>query len=146
MGEFSKEVNATFDSEFVKAMLNLKYTANYITTLNNKELEPHQISIAQYNILRILRGAKKPIPMKLVKKRMIEKSPNTTRLTDKLCDKELIERVRCEEDRRAVYVSITPKGLKLLSKIVFKEMPTRMQYLTKDELVLLNSLLDKIRD
>ncbi|MDO6738051.1 MarR family winged helix-turn-helix transcriptional regulator [Wenyingzhuangia sp. 2_MG-2023] len=145
MGEFSKEVNATFDSDYVKAMLNLKYTANYINTVTNKELEPYQISSAQYNILRILRGAKKPITMKLVKERMIEKSPNTTRLTDKLCEKELIERVRCENDRRAVYVSITEKGLQLLSQIVFAEIPKLMQQLTEEEAVLLNNLLDKVR-
>lgn len=145
MREFSKEVNATFDSDYVKAMLNLKYTANYINTVTNKELEPYQISSAQYNILRILRGAKKPITMKLVKERMIEKSPNTTRLTDKLCEKELIERVRCENDRRAVYVSITEKGLQLLSQIVFAEIPKLMQQLTEEEAVLLNNLLDKVR-
>lgn len=145
MGEFSKEVNATFESEYVKAILNLKYTANFVNTVTNKELEPYQISSAQYNILRILRGAKKPITMKLVKERMIEKSPNTTRLTDKLCEKEFIERVRCENDRRAVYVSITSKGLDLLSKIVFTETPKLTQGLTEEEALLLNQLLDKIR-
>lgn len=145
MAEFSKEVNTTFESEHVKAVLNLKYTANFINTITNKELEPYQISVAQYNILRILRGAKKAIPMKLVKERMIEKSPNTTRLTDKLCDKELIERVRCENDRRAVYVSITAKGLELLSNVVFTEVPRLMENLNQEETVLLNTLLDKIR-
>lgn len=145
MGEFSKEVNATFESVYVKAILNLKYTTNFVNTITSKELEPYQISSAQYNILRILRGAKKPITMKLIKDRMIEKSPNTTRLTDKLCEKELIERVRCEEDRRAVYVSITDKGLDLLSKIVFTEMPKLTQHFTEEEAVLLNQLLDKIR-
>lgn len=75
MAEFSKEVNATFDSDYVKAMLNLKYTATFLNTLTQKELDIYQISAAQYNILRILRGAKKEIPMKVVKERMIEKSP-----------------------------------------------------------------------
>lgn len=146
MGEFGKEVNATFESEQLKAMLNLRYTANFIASVTTKELDVFQISSAQYNILRILRGAKKPITMKLVKERMIEKSPNTTRLTDKLCDKGLIERVRCNNDRRSVYVSITSKGLDLLSEIKFIEGPKHMDNLTEEESVLLNSLLDKIRD
>lgn len=145
MTEFSKEVNATFDSEHVKAMLNIKYTANFLNGLTNKELEPYNISPAQYNILRILRGAKKAITMKLVKERMIEKSPNTTRLTDKLCEKMLIERVRDEQDRRAVYVSITQQGLNVLKEITFKGTPKQMSNLTHKEVAELNVLLDKIR-
>lgn len=145
MGEFSKEVNATFESESIKAMLNIKHTANFLNGLTNKELEPYQISSAQYNILRILRGAKEPITMKIVKDRMIEKSPNTTRLTDKLCDKMLIERVRSEEDRRAVYVSITTAGLQVLDEIAFTLTPKHMGNLTDKEVSELNVLLDKIR-
>ncbi|MGY5354446.1 MarR family winged helix-turn-helix transcriptional regulator [Wenyingzhuangia sp. IMCC45467] len=143
--EFSKEVNAVFDSDYIKALLNLKYTTNFINAIGNKELEPYQISNPQYNILRILRGAKKPITMKLVKERMIEKSPNTTRLTDKLCDKKLIDRVRCKEDRRVVYVSITEKGLALLDKISFTNTMEQIQKLTEEEASLLSYLLDKIR-
>jgi len=145
MKEFSKEVNATFDSQYTKAMLNLKYTANFLNGLTNRELESYQISSAQYNILRILRGAKKAIPMKLVKERMIEKSPNTTRLTDKLCEKRLIERIRSNEDRRAVYVSITEEGLAMLEQISFKLTPKHMGNLSSDEVLELNILLDKIR-
>lgn len=145
MKEFSKEINATFESDYLKAMLNIKHTANFLNGLTNKELEPYQISSAQYNILRILRGAKKPITMKLVKERMIEKSPNTTRLTDKLCDKKLIERIRSDEDRRAVYVSITKEGLDMLSEISFELTPRQMRNLTDKEILELNVLLDKIR-
>lgn len=146
MAEFSKEVNATFDSDYVKAMLNLKYTATFLNTLTQKELDVYQISAAQYNILRILRGAKKEIPMKVVKERMIEKSPNATRLADKLCDKGLIKRVRCEEDRRAVYVSITDEGLQVLSTINFVDTPAKMQNLSEEEVTQLSALLDKIRN
>lgn len=146
MGEFSKEINASFESDYVKAMLNIKHTANFLNGLTNKELEPYQISSAQYNILRILRGAKKPIAMKIVKDRMIEKSPNTTRLTDKLSDKMLIKRVRSEEDRRAVYISITKEGLDMLNEISFTLTPKHMGNLTDVEISELNILLDKIRN
>ena len=50
-------------------------------------LKPYNISEQQYNILRILRGAAKEITVTEVKERMIQKSPNTTRLMDKLCEK-----------------------------------------------------------
>lgn len=145
MQEFSEEVKASFESEHVKAMLNLKYTAHFINTLGNKELSAYQISSAQYNILRILRGAKKPITMKIVKDRMIEKSPNATRLADKLFEKGYIDRLRSEEDRRVVFVSITEKGLQVLSEIKFEEVPEQMNNLTTIEAQQLNLLLDKIR-
>jgi len=48
---------------------------------------------------------------------MIDRAPNATRLTDKLIAKGLVERERCEEDRRVVYVRISPKGLELLARI-----------------------------
>ena len=146
MGDFSKEVNSTFTSEGIKAMLNIRYTAHFLSSIGEQILKPHEISNAQYNILRILRGAKEPITMKVVKERMIEKSPNATRLADKLCDKQLIERVRCNEDRRAVYVSITQKGLDLLDVISFEKVTSKINHLTLEEQKLLNNLLDKIRD
>ena len=71
----------------------------------------------QFNILRILRGADDWVTMNSIKDLMIDKAPNTTRLSDKLMDKELVERKRSSEDRRVVYLKITQKGLELLKKI-----------------------------
>ena len=145
MGDLAKDINSTFPSEKVKALINIKYTAGWIETQSNDVLKPHQISIQQYNILRILRGAKEQVTVQTVKDRMIEKSPNTTRLMDKLCAKNLIERIRCENDRRVVYVKIANPGLKLLKEINMENSEDLMSKLNQEELVLLNSLLDKIR-
>ena len=82
---------------------------------------------------------------------MVEKSPNTTRLMDKLLEKELILRERCEEDRRIVYVEISKKGLKLLSQIdnalcdEDKNIEMVPGSLSDEEADLLSNLLDKIR-
>ena len=145
MGDFSKEINSEFRNEKVKAMLNIKYTANYLDNIGNTILKPFNISEQQYNILRILRGAKEAITVKAVKERMVQKSPNSTRLMDKLCDKKLIERVRCENDRRVVYVKINEKGLNLLNKIKMDEFDSYMDTISEKEAKLLNELLDKIR-
>lgn len=145
MTEFSKEVNVIFPNDFIKGLLNIKYTAAFLNALGEVQLKPYDISNAQYNILRILRGAKSPLSMQVVKDRMIEKSPNTTRLTDKLCEKKLISRVRCENDRRVVYVEITPKGLEVLEQISLASVENQLKNLTSQEVVLLNELLDKIR-
>lgn len=145
MGDISKDINSKFPNERVKALINIKYTANWLDTIGNAVLKPFKISVQQYNILRILKGANEAITVNTVKQRMIQKSPNSTRLMDKLCDKKFIERTRCEQDRRVVYVKITDIGLKLLSKINIDEFNNQMNSITEKEAKLLNTILDKIR-
>ncbi len=145
MGNIAKDINSTFPNEKVKALINIKYTANWLDTIGNEILKSYKISIQQYNILRILRGAEKAITVTTIKDRMIQKSPNSTRLMDKLCDKKLIERTRCENDRRVVYIKISDSGLKLLDKISMDEFDHRMDTITNEEAKILNKLLDKIR-
>lgn len=145
MGDIAKDINSKFPNERIKALINIKYTANWLDTIGNEVLKPHKISIQQYNILRILRGAKKAITVNMIKERMIQKSPNSTRLMDKLCDKGFIERKRCENDRRVVNVKILDKGLKLLAKINSEEFDSHMKYITEEEAIILNKILDKIR-
>jgi DNA-binding MarR family transcriptional regulator len=145
MGDISKDISSTFPNEKIKALINIKYTANWLDTIGNDILKPFKISVQQYNILRILRGAKEAITVNAVKDRMIEKSPNITRLMDKLCDKDLIERTRCETDRRVVYIKITAKGLELLEKASLENANYGMNNISIDEAKILNNLLDKIR-
>lgn len=145
MGDIGKDINSKFPNERVKALINIKYTANWLDTIGNTVLKPFKISVQQYNILRILKGANEAITVNTVKQRMIQKSPNSTRLMDKLCDKKFIERTRCEQDRRVVYVKITDIGLKLLSKINIDEFNNQMNSITEKEAKLLNTILDKIR-
>ena len=145
MGDLGKEINSKFPNEKVKAMLNIKFTAGWLDQIGNRLLKPHNISEQQYNILRILRGASKEIMVAEVKERMIQKSPNTTRLMDKLSEKKLIERSRCENDRRVVFVKISKKGLDLIEKINLTEFDTYLNRLTEGEAKMLNELLDKIR-
>ena len=145
MGDLAKEINSKFPNEKVKALLNIKYTASWLDQIGNEILKPYKISEQQYNILRILRGAGKAITVNEVKERMIQKSPNATRLMDKLFDKQLIERTRCENDRRVVYIKITKNGDDLLEKINMKEFDDVLKVLTEQEAKTLNTLLDKIR-
>lgn len=145
MGDISKDINSTFISNKVKALINIKYTANWLNSRENDFFKPYLISPQQYNILRILRGAKDEIKVQIVKDRMIERAPNATRLMDKLCDKKLIERARCEHDRRVVYVKITKFGLELLSQIDTDNNLSFLENITEEEAVVLSNLLDKIR-
>ncbi len=145
MGDISKDISSAFFSDKVKALINIKYTANWI---NNKEIyffKPFGVSPQQYNILRILRGAKKPVKVQLVKERMVDKSPNITRLLDKLLAKKLINRHRCDIDRRVVFVSITEIGISLLIQIENQGEMKFLDNLSNEEAILLSDLLDKIR-
>lgn len=145
MGDISKDIQSTFLSNKVKALINIKYTANWLSSKEVEFFKPYGISPQQFNILRILRGAKEAIKVQLVKERMIERSPNATRLMDKLLEKKLISRYRCELDRRVVYVEITKEGLVLLSDIDKAGKLSFLHNLSEDEANTLSDLLDKIR-
>ncbi|WP_159951242.1 MarR family winged helix-turn-helix transcriptional regulator [Polaribacter septentrionalilitoris] len=145
MGDISKDIKSSFISNKVKALINIKYTSNWLNSKENEFFKPYGISPQQYNILRILRGAKERTKVQIVKDRMIERAPNATRLMDKLCDKDLIERERCEHDRRVVYVKITNQGLVLLSTIDENKNLSFLDNLTDKEAETLSNLLDKIR-
>ncbi|WP_298518146.1 MarR family winged helix-turn-helix transcriptional regulator [uncultured Kordia sp.] len=146
MGDIAKDIQSTFPSERVKAFINIKYTANWITSLENDFFKPYGISPQQFNILRILRGAGNAIKVQEIKDRMIERAPNATRLMDKLCSKNLIERIRCPEDRRVVHIAITDAGLNLLKEIdKIGEKRKVLDKLTEEEAKQLSDLLDKVR-
>lgn len=145
MGDISKDIKSKFTSNKVKALINIKYTSNWLNSRENDFFKPYGISPQQFNILRILRGAKERTKVQIVKDRMIERAPNATRLMDKLCDKKLIERERCEHDRRVVYVKITNQGLELLATIDENKNLSFLENLTEKEAAQLSDLLDKIR-
>jgi len=146
MGDISKDIQSTFPSERVKALINIKYTANWLNSLENEFFKPFGISPQQFNILRILRGAGKAIKVQEIKGRMIERAPNATRLMDKLCAKNLIERIPCPEDRRVVHIAITDDGLSLLKEIdKLGKKRKILDKLTEIEAEQLSNLLDKVR-
>jgi len=145
MGDIAKEINSTFVNAKVKALINIKYTANWINSYESDFFRGFGLSSQQYNILRILKGAGDATKVQVVKERMIERAPNATRLMDKLLVKKLIDRTRCDNDRRVVYVSITPKGVKLLEEIDKDFKLDFLNNITEEEATILSDLLDKLR-
>ena len=145
MGDFSKDINSKFPNNRVKATLNILYTANWISSQQNTFFKPYGISPQQYNVLRILKGAKRPLKVQTIKDRMVERSPNATRLMDKLLGKALITRENCPEDRRVVYIEITKKGLEFVYSISENLKDDLLDNLTEEEAKKLSELLDKIR-
>lgn len=149
MVKIEKELNMDFKSEHQKLLLNLLFTSNWLRHMDIERLRPYGLSPQQYNILRILRGAQgKRMSMGSILERMLDRAPNTTRLTDKLIAKGLVLRERCTEDRRVVYLHISETGKELL-KATDNETERMVglfsEKLTAKEAEAMNRALDKLR-
>ena len=145
MGDLSKDINSKFTNVKDKALINILYTANWISHFQIEFFKPYGISPQQYNILRILKGSKEALKVQTIKERMIERSPNATRLMDKLYGKQLIERYACADDRRVVYIKITVNGTQLLGSISQDFNQALLKNISETEAEQLSNLLDKMR-
>jgi DNA-binding MarR family transcriptional regulator len=104
-----------FRSDSQEAALALLRTASVVSRRFARVVEPHGISLAQYNVLRILRGAGPAgLPTLAIRDRMIDEGSTVTRLLDKLEEAGLVSRDRSRPDRRQVLCTITPAGEAML--------------------------------
>lgn len=137
-----------FRNEFQKAMINLIFTHNWMMERMKNFFDQADLTIQQFNILRILRGAGQPLSTLQIRQRMLDKMSDTSRIVDRLIKKGLTKKVICKSDRRLVDVSITEKGLKLLEKLddMQHSLDGILQNLNEADAKQLNKLLDKIRN
>jgi MarR family transcriptional regulator, organic hydroperoxide resistance regulator len=133
-----------------EATLSILRTADRVRRRLSTQLDPHGVTLQQYNVLRILRGARgEPLPTLEIGERMIEEAPGVTRLLDRLEAKGLVRRSRCTQDRRLVHCWITDQGLELLGRIdpeVTREDEAPVSVLSTDEQRTLIRLLERIRE
>ena len=137
-----------FKNEYHKMVVNMLFTTSWLENKHAASLKPFGISTQQFNILRILRGQfPKPATVNLLIERMLDKNSNASRLVEKLRIKGLVERAICDDDRRAVNVVITKKGMKLLEEFDKKEQLffKDLKNISEEEAKTINSLLDKMR-
>jgi DNA-binding MarR family transcriptional regulator len=138
-----------FQSAGHEAILGLMRTTDLIRRQAAALVEPHGITLQQFNVLRILRGAGEDgLPTLEVADRMIEQTPGVTRLLDRLEAKELVRRQRCPKDRRQHLCWITGKGLALLDKldvVTARAHDESLKGLKQKDRVALIRLLDAIR-
>jgi DNA-binding MarR family transcriptional regulator len=100
-----------------EASLSIVRTADVLFQRTAELLKPFDLSLSQYNVLRILRGAKEALACGQIADRMVSRDPDITRLLDRMEARGLISRARDEQDRRVVKAQITAKGLSLLEEI-----------------------------
>jgi len=129
--------------------INFFVTNNIFMEKYTSFFKQYDISLQQFNVLRILKGQKgKPANLATIQERMVHKNSNTTRLIDKLISKGLVERTICSENRRKVEIIITQNGLQLIDIINPKLDNLEeniMQPLSTVEAETLNILLEKLR-
>jgi DNA-binding MarR family transcriptional regulator len=132
------------------SVINVFFTNNWMKDELLLCLKPYDLSLEQFNVMRILRGQNNnPINLQDIQNRMVTKMSNTTRLVDKLITKGFVKRTICKENRRKVEIVITKRGLETLDKLdpVFFDREKQLtQNLTTIELEQLNKLLIKLRN
>ena len=132
-----------------EAILALLRTADDLKRYASHVIGPSEVTLQQYNVLRILRGAGKAgLPTLAVGDRMLERTPGVTRLIDRMEKKGWVTRSRCTDDRRRVWCKITAEGLALIAPLD-GPMDEVDDYLTNvleaDELAALIDGLDRFR-
>ena len=137
-----------FKSEYNKMIVNLIFTNNWLVSKEIEVLRPYDLTVSQYNVLRILRGQKgKAATINLIINRMLDRMSNASRIVDRLESKGLVTRKPCKKDRRAVDVLITDKALELLADLDMKmdKWEKTFKVISVKEAETLNNILDKIR-
>ncbi len=138
-----------FRSRGQEVVVALLRTADLVRRTVGRTLEPFDITVQQYNVLRILRGAgEQGLPTLEIAERMIEQAPGVTRLLDRLEVKGLVRRQRCAQDRRQVLCWLTPAGLGLVERLdepVDSADAEAVAMLTPEEQDRLLRMLDAVR-
>lgn len=132
----------------IRTVINIDYTASWLSGIRNEILGPLDFTIQQFNILRILRGQyPNAVTVKFLIERMVDKNSNASRLVDKLYLKKLIDRNQCDKDRRQVDVKINEKGLEITETLstALESIRSNYENLTNEEFEQLSNLLDKLR-
>jgi DNA-binding MarR family transcriptional regulator len=147
MTEITKEIaQKSFQNPQQEAIVNLMYISQRVRTKLETLCETENITLSQFNILRILKGVYPGAhPRSEIRKRMIDKS-DVTRLIDRLENRGLVKRISAEKDKRHSLTVITEEGVGLLERLNGKFPRAHHEILknfTDSELIELVKLLKK---
>ena len=134
-----------FTDEYHRAFIGISSLSSILEYIQLQFFKQFEITPQQYNVLRILRGQyPKPATVSLVKERMIDQNSDASRIIERLRKIDFVERLTNEQDRRAVDIIITTKGLELLKKIdkLLPELRDPVKTLNQDEILAFNALLE----
>jgi DNA-binding MarR family transcriptional regulator len=137
-----------FESAEQEATLNLMRTSDQIQIRFTRLFRQYELTPSQYNILRILRGDGKALPILEIANRTVTVVPGITGLIDRLEQAQFVRRQRCDQDRRVVFVALTDKGTKTLAELDGPVLALHRQllgHLSPTETKQLSRLLEKVR-
>lgn len=130
-----------------RTIIHFKLVSNKLDEVISLALKPFDVSIEQFNVLRILRGQHdRPANLSTLNERMVTKMSNTTRLVDKLLLKGFADRKTCKTNRRKVEITITKRGREELERMdvaVSQAEKSALKDLSCQDLEQLNILLNK---
>lgn len=138
-----------FSNEVHKSTINVLYTAYWLKNTFSVLLKNEGLTLEQFNVMRILKGMHpEQMNVKEIGSRIIEKSSNVPRIIDKLVVKKLAKRTNSKVDKRETLVTLTDKGINILknASIVIDKATEEIKVLTEPEAMLLNGLLEKMRE
>lgn len=137
------------NEQYFQAIFAIITTGHRITDEVSIALKPFGITEPQYNVLRILRGAKgKPVSVGGILENMVQRSSNITRIVDKLVAKGYTQRTECPSNRRKMDIVITEEGLKILKQLDEHVSALHAPYFDKlspEELTTLKQLIEKLK-
>jgi MarR family transcriptional regulator, 2-MHQ and catechol-resistance regulon repressor len=138
-----------FESPEQEAALNVLRTSDQLQIRFARLLRGHGLTPSQYNVLRILRGEGKPLPILEIASRTVAVVPGITGLIDRLEQAGFVNRLRCEKDRRVIYVALADHGattLAALDEPLVALHRKLLGHLSQAELKELIRLLEKVRE
>ncbi|MGB1183620.1 MAG: MarR family winged helix-turn-helix transcriptional regulator [Schleiferiaceae bacterium] len=139
---------STFKSEQSKLIVNLIYTYNQLKGQIASHLKEEGLTMQQYNVLRIVRGAgDQGSTTSEIRERLLDKMSDASRMVDRLVAMGHLEKVRDQDDRRLVYVYLTDAGAELVERLVGEEVvESVVAGFCNEKAQQLNELLDHLRD
>jgi MarR family transcriptional regulator, 2-MHQ and catechol-resistance regulon repressor len=132
-----------------EAALNVLRTSDQLQIRFIRLFRDFGLTPSQFNVLRILRGEGKPLPILEIAQRTVTVVPGITGLIDRLEQAGLVRRERCARDRRVIYVALTDKAIATLAQLDEPLLALHQQlmgHLTATELAELSRLLEKVRE
>jgi len=146
MTEKRKPKIITYSNERQKAIVSILWAYNWVIDKLRYIYEEEDLTLQQYNILRILRASPAPLSTLQIREQMLDKMSDTSRIVDRLVIKKLVKKVPCKGDKRLVDITITTKAVNVIDKLAKKEehMDDILKSLSLTEAKTLHKLLDKI--
>ena len=152
MGKLVEEIKQTkpFKTLEDEVFVNVLRTAEVFLWKEAEMLKPYELTLPQYNVLRILRGAEPDgLICREIGERMITRDPDVTKLLDRLEARGLVTRERQQTDRRVIVARVTKEGLQIVNDLDGQSLKLTgglLRHLGERRLKTLNTLLEDARE